>query len=165
MTAKIMIRESVQLIRVILTGSDFSNSCDYANINITNSDAGRERMQIDKKKLLLMMPLIILVLLHIPAMVANTIPEIRLQGMPELIWNTYVVLLSVAMLIWCMLFLYIPLPVFILIIMLYTGFSWLIRMRKTKWDIKYCIVWIALCIVLILMYWKFGWLYNSMISR
>lgn len=122
-------------------------------------------MKFDKKKQLLLIPLVFLLFLHIPAMIANIIPETQLQKMPELIWFIYVVVLSISMLIWCMLFLYIPLYIYVLILLLYTVISWILCTRKTKWDIKYCIVWITLCVVSILMYWKFGELYSSMINR
>ena len=120
-------------------------------------------MSQDKKIRLLIVPLIFIVLLYVPVMILKLIPNAYMQEMPEALRNLCVSILCISMLIWCVLFLHIPIGVYIALLVLYTVISWAWILRKKKGDVMYAIVWFVLCVLSTLMYWKWWELYQDMI--
>ena len=121
-------------------------------------------MNQDKKIRLLFAPLIFIVLLHVPAMILAMAPKAYLLGGAVVLWNPCVLILCIAALIWCCIFYYIPIGVYIAILVVYTVVSWTWILRRKKGNAMYFIVWFVLCALSILMYWKWGLEYYSMIS-
>lgn len=121
-------------------------------------------MNQNKKIRLLLLPLIFIVLLHVPAMILAIAPNAFLLGGAVVFRNPCVLILCVSALIWCCLFYYIPIEVYIVILAVYTIVSWRWILRQKKGNTLYFIVWILLCVLSILMYWKWWELYHDMIS-
>ncbi len=118
-------------------------------------------MDSDKKKHLLLVPLIFIVLLHVPAMILAMAPKAYLLG-GAVFWNPCVLILGISMLIWWALFLHIPIGVYIALMVVYTVVSWIWILRRKKGNAVYFIVWLVLCVLSMLMYWKWGIIYHSM---
>ena len=121
-------------------------------------------MSQDKKIRLLLVPMIFTILLYVPVMILYTISDAYIQEMPEVLWNLCVSILCTSMLIWCVLFLHIPIGVYITMLVVYTVVSWTWILRQKKGNAKYFIVWFTLGVLSILMYWKWWELYHDMIS-
>ena len=121
-------------------------------------------MDPDKKKRLLLVPLIFIVLLYVPAMIYDIVPNEYIEEMPEVLWNPCVSILCISMLIWCALFVYIPTGVYIAMLVVYTVVSWTWILRRKKGNAMYFIVWLVLCVLSILMYWKWWEIYYIMIN-
>ena len=127
---------------------------------------GRKRtMNQDKKMRLLLVPMIFTILLYVPVMILKFIPNAYLQEMPEVLWSPFALILCTPMLIWCVLFVYIPIGVYIAMLVVYTVVSWTWILRKKKGNLMYFVVWLILCALSILMYWKWWPEYYSMINR
>ena len=122
-----------------------------------------ETVDQDKKMRLLLVPMIFTILLYVPVMILKFIPNAYMQEMPEALWNLCVSILCISMLIWCVLFLHIPIGVYITMLVLYTAISWTWILRKKKGNVMYAIVWFVLCVLSILMYWKWWELCYDMI--
>ena len=124
-------------------------------------------MDPDKKKRLLIVPLIFMVLLHVPVMVDEIAYECmnaNILESPEVIKCLYLGMLYISVVIWGSLFYYIPIGVYVAILVVYTVVSWTWILRRKKGNAMYFIVWFVLCALSILMYWKWGLEYYSMIS-
>ena len=80
-------------------------------------------MNPDKKKRLLLVPLIFIVLLYVPAMGLDIIPNAYLKEMPEVLWTPCTLILCTSMMIWWALFLHIPIGVYIALLVVYTVVS------------------------------------------
>ncbi len=113
-------------------------------------------MNKDIKLSLLLVPLIFMILLFVPAMIEGIVPNAYIQGMPDVIERTCLLILVTSMIIWCLFFLYIPTGVYIAILVVYTVVSWRWILRSKKGNAIYFIVWLVLCVLSILMYWKWG---------
>ena len=122
-------------------------------------------MNKDIKLPLLLVPLIYMVLLHVPAMILDIVPNAYIQGMPDVIERTCLLILLISMIIWCLFFYYIPTGVYIAILVVYTLVSWRWILRSKKGNVMYFIVWLVLCVLSILMYWKWGSEYCIMIRQ
>ena len=118
-----------------------------------------------KKKRLLLVPLIFIVLLYVPVMGLDIIPNAYLKEMPEVLWTPCTLILCTSMMIWCVLFVYIPIGVYIAMLVGYTIVSWTWILRRKKGNAMYFIVWFVLCVLSILMYWMWWPEYYSMINR
>ncbi len=121
-----------------------------------------EKGESGKKLRLLLVPLIFIVLLHVPAMILAIVPGAYLLGGGIGLGNPFVLIFGISMLIWWVLFLHIPLGVYIALLVAYTVVSWTWVLRRKRGNAKYFIVWIVLCVLSILMYWKWGVIYHSM---
>ena len=122
-------------------------------------------MNQDKKLRLLIAPLIFIVLLYVPVMILDIIPNAYIQEMPEVLRIIFWLILYIPMMIWCSLFYYIPIGVYIVMLIVYTGVSWTWILRRKKGNAMYFMVWLVLCVLSILMYWKWGPEYCSMINE
>ena len=122
-------------------------------------------MKQDKKLLLLLLPLIFVVLLVVPLLILDIVPRSYIQGMPDVIWGTYALILGTSMVIWCLFFYYIPTGVYIAILVVYTVVSWRWILKSKKGNVMYFIVWLVLCVLSILMYWKWGSEYCNLIRQ
>ena len=121
-------------------------------------------MNQDKKIRLLLAPLILIVLLYVPVMIYDIIPIAYIQAMPELLRTIFWLILCISVGVWCTFFYYIPIGVYIMLLVVYTGVSWTWILRRKKGDAMYFIVWLVLCVLSILMYWKWGPEYYSIIN-
>ena len=122
-------------------------------------------MKQDKKLLLLLVPLIFVMVLVVPLLILDIVPRSYIQGMPDVIWGTYALILGTSMIIWCLFFYYIPTGVYIAILVVYTVVCWRWILRSKKGNVMYFIVWLVLCVLSILMYWKWGSEYCIMIMQ
>lgn len=122
-------------------------------------------MDPDKKKRLLFVPLIFIVLLHVPAMILVIAPKAYLLGGGIGLRNPCVLILGISMLIWWALFLHIPIGAYIALLAVYTCASWTWILRRKKGNAMYFIVWLVLCVVSILMYWRWGSEFSIMIRQ
>ena len=122
-------------------------------------------MKQDKKLYFLIVPLIFMILLFVPAMIFDIVPNAYIQGMPDVIERTCLLILITSTIIWCLFFLYIPTSVYIAILVVYTVVSWRWILRSKKGNEIYFIVWLVLCVLSILMYWKWGPEYCIMIRQ
>ncbi len=124
-------------------------------------------MNQDKKLRLLLVPLIFMVLLFIPVLFADIAPErinAFINDMPEVVRNLHLVMLIIAMLIWCVTFYYVPINVYIAVVAVYTVVSWTWILMRKKGTAMYFIVWFVLGVLSILLYWRLGPIYYSMIN-
>lgn len=110
-------------------------------------------MNKDKKLRLLLAPLIFMVLMHVPMMILE---NVYIQEMPELIQSLYVVVISILIVPGMVIYHYIPIGVYIAIVIIYTVVSWTWILRQKKGNVIYFIVWLVLCVFLILMCWEWG---------
>ncbi len=113
------------------------------------------------------MPLIFMVLLFIPVLFADIAPErinAFINDMPEVVRNLHLVMLIIAMLIWCVTFYYVPINVYIAVVAVYTVVSWTWILMRKKGTAMYFIVWFVLGVLSILLYWRLGPIYYSMIN-
>lgn len=126
---------------------------------------GRKKtMNKDKKLCVLLVPLIFVILLFVPGMILDITPNTYIQGMPDVIWGLFLVILWSSVIIWTILFYYIPIGVYIAMLVVYTVVSWMWIFRQKKGNVMYAIVWLVLCVLSILMYWKWWWLYHGMVN-
>lgn len=109
--------------------------------------------------------MIFTILLYVPVMILYIISDAYIHEMPEVLWNLCVSILCISMLIWCVLFLYIPIGVYIAMLIVYTVVSWTWILRRKKGNAMYFIVWLVLCVVSILMYWRWGSEFSIMIRQ
>ncbi len=121
-------------------------------------------MNQDKKLRLLLVPLLFIVLLYVPAMIYDIVPNEYIEEMPKVLWNPFVLILCMSALAWCVLFYYIPIGVYIAMLVVYTVISWRWILRQKKGNVKYFIVWFTLGVLSILMYWKWWEIYYIMIN-
>ena len=124
-------------------------------------------MDPDKKKHLLIVPLIFMVLLHVPVMVDEIAYECmnaNILESPEVIKCLYLGMLYISVVIWGSLFYYIPIGVYVAILVVYTVVSWRWILRRKKGNAMYFIVWLVLCVLSILLYWKFEPEYYIMLN-
>lgn len=122
-------------------------------------------MDQDKKMRLLIVPMIFTILLYVPVMILYIISDAYIHEMPEVLWNLCVSILCISMLIWCVLFLYIPIGGYIAMLIVYTVVSWRWILRQKRGNAMYFIVWLVLCVVSILMYWRWGSEFSIMIRQ
>ncbi len=113
---------------------------------------------------LLLVPLIVIVLLYVPAMGLDIVPSAFFLGGGMRTWNPCVLMLFISMCLWCRLFYYMPVGVYIVLLVVYTVVSWGWILRQKKGNVKYFIVWFTFGVLSILMYWKWWELYHDMIS-
>lgn len=121
-------------------------------------------MNKDKKLRLLLVPLIFMILLFVPGMVLDIAPDAYIQGMPDVIWKIFLAILWSTLIIWTILFYYVPKGVYIAMLVVYTVVSWMWIFRQKKGNAMYAIVWLVLCLLSILMYWKWGSLYHDIMN-
>lgn len=121
-------------------------------------------MNQDKKLRLLLVPLLFIVLLYVPAMIYDIVPNEYIEEMPKVLWNPFVLILCMSALAWCVLFYYIPIGVYIAMLVVYTVISWRWILRQKKGNVKYFIVWFTLGVLSILIYWKWWEIYYIMIN-
>ena len=121
-------------------------------------------MNQEKKIRLLLVPMIFVVLLYVPVMGLAIVPKAYLLGGGMVLWNPCVFILCMSMLIWCALFGYIPIGVYIAMLAVYTVIVWRWILRQKRGNAMYFTVWLVLCVLSILMYWKWWPEYYSMIS-
>ena len=121
-------------------------------------------MDPDKKKRLLIVPLIFVVLLYVPVMISDIISWAYIQEISEVLWFVFAAILDISTIIWCALFVYIPTGVYIAMLVVYTVVSWTWILRRKKGNTMYFIVWLVLCVLSILMYWKWWEIYYIMIN-
>ena len=121
-------------------------------------------MDPDKKKRLLIVPLIFVVLLYVPVMISDIISWAYIQEISEVLWFVFAAILDISTIIWCALFVYIPTGVYIAMLVVYTVVSWTWILRRKKGNAMYFIVWLVLCVLSILMYWKWWEIYYIMIN-
>ena len=124
-------------------------------------------MNQDKKIRLLLAPLIFMVLLHVPVMVDEIAYECmnaNILESPEVIKYLYLGILCISVVIWGSLFYYIPIGIYIAILVVYTGVSLIWILRQKKGNAMYFIVWFVLCVLSILLYWKFEPEYYIMLN-
>ena len=124
-------------------------------------------MNKDKKLPLLLAPLIFMVLLHVPVMIGYIAYEcmnVNILGSPVVIRITFVAILSISVLIWCVTFYHIPIGVYIAMLAVYTVVSWTWILKRKKGTAMYFIVWLVLCVLSILLYWKFEPEYYGMLN-
>ncbi len=115
----------------------------------------------------ILVPLIFMVLLFIPVLFADIAPErinAFINDMPEVVRNLHLVMLIIAMLIWCVTFYYVPINVYIAVVAVYTVVSWTWILMRKKGTAMYFIVWFVLGVLSILLYWRLGPIYYSMIN-
>ena len=120
-------------------------------------------MNKDIKLRLLLLPFIFMVLLFVPAMIFDIALDVYFLGGGVVLSNPCVVILGISLLIWAILFHYIPTSVYIAIVAVYTAVSWTWILRQKKGNAVYFIVWFVLCVLSIFMYWKWGPEYYMMI--
>lgn len=77
-------------------------------------------MNQDKKLRLLLVPLIFMVLIHVPMMIYDVAPNAYIQEMLEVLWIIFWLILSISVLIWCVTFYHILIGVYIAILVVYT---------------------------------------------
>ena len=124
-------------------------------------------MDKDKKSPLLLVPLIFMVLLHVPVMIeyiAYECMNVNILASPEVIRITFLAILSISVLIWCVTFYHIPIGVYIVILVVYTVVSWKWILKRKKGTAMYFIVWFVLGVLSILLYWKFEPEYYIMLN-
>lgn len=83
----------------------------------------KKTMNQDKKKRLLLVPMIFVVILYVPVMGLAIVPKAYLLGGGMVLWNPCVFILCRSMLIWCALFGYTPIGVYIAMLAVYTVVS------------------------------------------
>ena len=118
----------------------------------------------NKKKRLLLVPLIFMVLLHVPVMIFKIILNAYIQEIPEVLRIICFPILCIPVMIWGSLFYYIPIGVYIAMLVVYTVVSWRWIFRRKKVNAMYFIVWLVLCVLSILLYWRWEPEYYSMIN-
>lgn len=120
-------------------------------------------MNKDKKLRLLIAPLIFIIILFIPGMIREFTPDGYIQEMPDVLWHLFVDVEIWAVIIWAILFHYIPTGLYIVMLIIYTVVSWRWILKQKKGNALYFIVWLVLCVLTIFLYWKIGDLYYAMI--
>ena len=127
---------------------------------------GRKKTMNQEKKIrLLLVPLIFIVLLYVPAMGLDIVPSVFFLGGGMRTWNPCVLILFISMWLWCALFYYMPVGVYIAMLVVYTVVSWRWILRQKRGNAMYFIVWLVLCVVSILMYWRWGSEFSIMIRQ
>ena len=121
-------------------------------------------MNRDKKLRLLLVPLIFMVLIHIPMMIYDIAPNAYIQEMSEVLWTIFWLIICISVLIWCVTFYHILIGVYIAILVVYTVVSWIWIWKQKKGNVMYFIVWFILGALSILLYWRLGPQYYSMIN-
>ena len=111
-------------------------------------------MNKDKKLQQLFVPLIFLFLTFVPVIIFDILPNVYIQKMPEVIWIIFYLILSISMWIWGILFHFIPIGVYIAILVAYTVVSWKWILKQKKGNTMYGIVWLVLCVLSTIMYWR-----------
>ena len=111
-------------------------------------------MNKDKKLQQLFVPLIFVVLTFVPVIIFDILPNVYIQKMPEVIWIIFYLILSISMWIWGILFHFIPIGVYIAILVAYTVVSWKWILKQKKGNTMYGIVWLVLCVLSTIMYWR-----------
>ena len=115
-------------------------------------------MNQGKKIKWLFAPLIIMIFIHIPMLVneiTHKCMNIGILASSGMLKNIGLTIFAISMLIWCLSFYYIPTVVYILIVLLYTFFSWKWVVTQKKSNAFFFILWTLLCIISIVLYWKF----------
>lgn len=121
-------------------------------------------MNQEKNLRLLLVPMIFVVLLYVPVMISDIISWAYIQEISEVLWFIFAAILDISTIIWCALFIYIPIGVYIAMLAVYTVVSWTWILRRKKGNAMYFIVWLVLCVLSILMYWKWWEIYYIMIN-
>lgn len=121
-------------------------------------------MDMKKKRCLLLVPFIFIIILFIPGMIREIITAGYLKEMSDTLWNIFITIECPLLIIWALLFFYIPTVLYIVLAAVYTVISWICILRKKEGSVLFFIVWLILCIVSILLYWKLRWLYYGMIT-
>ena len=122
-------------------------------------------MNQEKKIRLLLVPMIFTILLYVPVVILYTISDAYIQQMPEVLWTPCAIILCISMMVWCVLFVHIPIGVYIALLAVYTVAFWTWILRRKRGNVMYFVVWLVLCVLSILMYWKWWPEYFSMINR
>lgn len=124
-------------------------------------------MKRDKRIQLLLVPVIIMVIIHIPAMILTISEEnmnINIYATPNIIKVPFIAMQSISMLIWATFFYYISIKIYTVLALLYTCVSWTYILRQKKGSVVYFAIWVILYLISILLYWKFAPEYHSMLN-
>ncbi len=124
-------------------------------------------MNQDKKLRLLLVPLIFMVILHVPVMIQYVLYEcmnINILASPEVIRIPFAVILWISAFIWFFTFYHIPVGIYTAMLVVYTVVSWAWILMRKKGYAMYLIKWIVLCVLSIILYWKYGDIYYCMFN-
>ncbi len=128
----------------------------------------RKTVNKDKKLRLLLMPLIFIILLFVLVGILEIAGEnlnAYIQKMPGVIGGTIglicIIMVCVSMLIGGVLYFYVPIGVYIAMLVVYTGVCWTWILKQKKANMMYAVVWFVFCVFSVLMYWKRGLLHAS----
>jgi len=116
---------------------------------------------------LLLLPLIFMVILYVPVLFFNIAPDTVnsvVDNMPTLIRILYTIILIFSMFVWCLLFYYIPLWIYIVLVLIYTSVSWVWLIKHKMKKKQYYIIWFCLATLSVFLYWRLGPLYRAMIN-
>lgn len=121
-------------------------------------------MNKDKKLLLLLAPLVFMVVEFVPVMIYDIVPSACMQKVPFLLLYLFWLVLGILGCIWYATFYYIPIGLYIGILIVYTVISWTWILWQKKGNAIYFIIWFVLGVLSILMYWKWGELYYILLN-
>lgn len=122
-------------------------------------------MNQDKKLRLLLAPMIFVILLFVPLMLIDIIPNAYKQGILTGLYYPGYMILCTTWVIWFILFYHIPIGVYIAMLVIYTSVAWTWILRQKKGKVVYFLVWLVLGVLSILMYWKWGELFHIMATQ
>lgn len=123
--------------------------------------------QVDKKKRILLVPLISMVLIHLPVavlIIADEYLNINLYATPDAIKLPFLLFQGISVITWAVVFFHIHLLAYIGMIIVYTVISWTWIIKKRKGSRYYFILWLFLCTLSIILYWRFAPEYHSMLE-
>ena len=124
-------------------------------------------LQEDKKMRLLFIPLIIMVLIHIPVsilIITDEYMDINLYATPDAIKLPFLVLQGISVITWAIVFYHIHVLAYIGMVIVYTAISWNWIIRKRIGNKAYFIIWFFLCVLSIILYWRLAPEYHSMLD-
>ena len=124
---------------------------------------GEDAMNKGKRIRFLLAPLFFMVLLFVPGILLLVFPNSYLQGDVISLWNPFVLLFGIVMVIWAILFCHISTVAYIAILVIYSIVSWIWILKQKKGNLVFLIVWVALCVFTVLFYWKLGPEYSAMV--
>lgn len=116
-------------------------------------------MNKDRKLRLLLAPFIVIVFLFVPVVLLEIIPESMnayIQQMPRVIWALCAIMIGASMIIGGIIYIYVPIGVYIAMVVGYTVVCWAWILRQKKENAIYAIIWFFLCVLSVLMYWRGG---------
>lgn len=106
----------------------------------------------EKRINMLIIPMIFNILLYVPGIMNESLPYEVTNKIPHL----FAMLFFWIVLTWAILFRFIPMYIYIVMVIVYAVVSWSWILKLKKGNIIYAIAWIILCILSILLFWKIG---------